>query len=289
MNRNQALQMTSNHPLDLSLALQSAGRNTWSSPCSPLYWNTIGPFGGWIAAMLLHAVMCEDEAHGDPVALQAQFIGSLRMAPFTVRTACIRQNRTTAFWRSEIRQAREDGAAEAICAHATVTLSGWRDTFTLADARMPAVPAASALPTAPPRTYSTPEFLRRYDYRLASASMFAGADNMNSHLWVRDAEPRGLDARSISAICDAPFPSLWLRLAEPVMITTLVYNVFFRVPAAALANAGTGHVLLDSRCDVANDGFHDQATNLWSESGRLLAQTQQLVWFADKPLRPPPP
>ena len=56
--------MRSTHPLDLSLALSPAGPQLWHSPSSPLYWNTIGPYGGWIAAMLLHAVLCEEDARG---------------------------------------------------------------------------------------------------------------------------------------------------------------------------------------------------------------------------------
>ncbi len=278
--------MPAQHPLDESLALEARGPNLWHSSSSPLYWNAIGPFGGWIGAMLLHAVLCEPEARGDPVALQAQFIGPLRQAPFTVRTACIRQNRTTAFWRSEILQARDDGGAEAVCAHASVTLSDWRDTFTLADARMPVVPPAETLPPPPPRRTRTPAFIARYDYRMVSGPMLAGADNMSSMLWLRDTPPRTLDATSISALCDAPFPSLWLRRTEPVMITTLVYNIFFRTSGNGLAAAGNRHVLVESACDVGTAGFYDQNSNLWSEDGRLLAQTQQLAWFADKPLRP---
>jgi hypothetical protein len=109
---------------------------------------------------------------------------------------------------------------------------------------------------------------------------------MHSLLWLRDAEPRPLDAAAITCICDAPFPSVWLRLTEPVMITTLVYNIFFRVPAARLKEAGTGHVLVDSTCDLGGDGFYDQNSRVWSQDGKLLAQTQQLAWFADKPLKP---
>ena len=280
--------MPAKHPLDQSLALEARGTNLWHSPSSPLYWNAIGPFGGWIGAMLLNAVLCEPEARGDPVALQAQFIGPMRQAPFTVRTDCLRQNRTTAFWRSEILQAREEGAPEMVCAHASVTLSDWRDTFTLADATMPVVPPAASLPPPPPRRNRTPAFIARYDYRMATGPMLVGADNMNSMLWLRDEPPRVLDALALTALCDAPFPSLWLRRTEPVMITTLVYNIFFRVSRAGLAAAGAHHVLADSSCDVGSAGFYDQNTNLWSDGGQLLAQTQQLAWFADKPLRPPP-
>lgn len=278
--------MTTPHPLDQSLALEARGDHLWHSPSSPLYWNAIGPFGGWIGAMLLHAVLCEPEARGDPVALQAQFIGPLRQAPFTLRTACLRQNRTTAFWRSEILQARQDSAQEMVCAHASVTLSDWRETFTLADARMPVVAPADALPPPPPRRTRTPAFIARYDYRMVTGPMLAAADTMNSMLWLRDAEPRVLDALSVTALCDAPFPSLWLRRTEPVMITTLVYNIFFRASRLGLATAGSRHVLADSSCDVGSAGFYDQNTNIWSDGGQLLAQTQQLAWFADKPLRP---
>lgn len=276
--------MTAPHPLDRSLAITTTGRNVWHSPSSPLYWNSIGPFGGWIAAMLLNAVLCEEEARGDPVSLQAQFIGSLRQAPFSIHTRCLRQGRSTAFWQSEIRQAPEDGGQEQVCAHATVTLSGWRDTFMLNDAVMPQVPAAASLPPVPPRPFRAPEFLARYDYRMASGPMFQSAPDMNSLLWVRDAEPRICDARSIAAICDTPFPSIWLRLDHPVVMTTVAYNVFFRTGAAGMAAAGDRHLLLQSRCASGAEGFFDQDTLVWSDAGHLLAQTQQLAWFSNKPL-----
>ena len=270
------------HPLDQSLAIEAHGSNRWHSPSSPLYWNSIGPFGGWIAAMLLHAVQSEPAARGDPVSLQAQFVGPLRQAPFAVITSCLRQNRSTAFWRSEIRQSSEGGGEERVCAHATITLSNWRDTVNISDALMPAVPSALDLPPAAPRRFRTPEFVRRYDFRPVSGVLGSQADSMDSLMWVRDAEPRTLDARSIAALCDAPFPSIWLRMAQPVMITTVVYNIFFRVPQAQLAAAGDRHVLLESRCDTGSAGFFDQDTNVWSDRGALLAQSQQLAWFSDK-------
>ena len=272
------------HPLDQSLAITQVGKNLWHSPSSPLYWNSIGPFGGWIAAMLLHAVLSEDDARGDPVSLQAQFIGSLRQAPFSVHTRCLRQGRSTAFWQSEIRQAPEDGGEEQVCANAIVTLSGWRETFTLNDAVMPQVQPAASLPEVPPRPFRAPEFLARYDYRMASGPMFQSAPDMNSLLWVRDAAPRTCDARAIAAICDTPFPSIWLRLDHPVVMTTVTYNVFFRTCAAGMATAGDRHLLLQSRCASGADGFFDQDTLVWSDTGQLLAQTQQLAWFANKAL-----
>lgn len=270
------------HPFDQSLSIESPGPHLWRSPSSPLYWNAIGPYGGWIAAMLLHAVQSEPAARGDPIALQAQFAGPIRQAPFTLVTSCLRQNRSTAFWRSELRQLDETGA-ESVCAHASITLSSWRDTATISDAVMPMAAPAPGLAAAPPRRFGTPEFVHRYDFRPVRGILGQPADDMNTLMWVRDAEPRTLDARSLTALCDAPLPSIWPRMSIPALVTTVVYNIFFRVSQVKLAAAGQGHVLLESRCATGTAGFFDQDTNVWSERGLLLAQTQQLVWFSDKP------
>ena len=271
------------HPFDRSLALEALGPNTWYSLSSPLYWNAIGPYGGWIAAMLLHAVQSEPSAQGEPVALQAQFAGPIRQAPFTLVTSCLRQNRSTAFWRSELRQADAAGN-ENVCAHASITLSQWRTTRTISDAVMPMAPPALDLAVAPARRFRIPEFVKRYDFRPVRGILGQEQSDMNTLMWVRDAELRGLDARSVTALCDAPVPSIWLRMATPVLITTVVYNIFFRASQAQLTAAGDGHVLLESRSAAGIAGFFDQDTNVWSEGGVLLAQSQQLAWFSDKPL-----
>lgn len=57
------------------LALDRSASGLWSCPSSPLYWNTIGPFGGWIAAVLLKGVLDEPEERGEPLTLPAQVIG----------------------------------------------------------------------------------------------------------------------------------------------------------------------------------------------------------------------
>lgn len=271
------------HPLDASLALTPRGTHVWHSESSNLYWNAIGHYGGWMASMLLHGVLSEPTARGDTVSLQVQFIGPMKPAPFEVRTALLRQNRTTAFWRSEIVQVKEPGAAPQVCAHATVTLSDWRATPAFADAVMPPAPPPETLPVPAPRRNPVPEFLKRYDFRVVRGDALKGATRMDSTIWARDAVPRTLDARSVAALCDAPIPSLWMRLTQPLMMTTLIFNVFFRVPAAGFTAAGDAHVLLDSHADLAQAGFFDQHTNVWSRDGVLLAQTQQLAWFADKP------
>ena len=55
--------------------------------CKPgdRYRNAIGPFGGWIAALLLKAVLCMQEARGAPLALDTLFMGSIDDGDLEVR------------------------------------------------------------------------------------------------------------------------------------------------------------------------------------------------------------
>jgi len=43
-------------------------------------------------------------------------------------------------------------------------------------------------------------------------------------------------------------------------------------------------VLLESRCATGTRGFFEQDTSNWSVGCEMLAQSQQLAWFSDKPL-----
>jgi acyl-CoA thioesterase len=111
--------------------------------------------------------------------------------------------------------------------------------------------------------------------------LFSQAETMDSRLWIRDAQPRPLDAIALTAMCDTPFPSPWIRLAGQVPVSTVAYSVYFRASAADYADAGDGYCLIDTRASLAAAGYVDQFSAVWSESGRLLAQTQQMLWMAD--------
>lgn len=273
------------HAFDASLDLQTAADATSSSTAvfsartSAPYRNAIGPFGGWIAALLLKGVLRMPEVRGVPLALDALFMGPIEDGELEVRVCLLRQNRSVGFWRSEVWQAGR------ICAHAQVTLSLTRQSITLQDARFPEVPAAASVPVyVNPRTPVA--WADEYVFKPVSGMLFSRADTMDSRLWVRDAQPRPLDAVSLAALCDTPFPSPWIRLADQTPVSTVTYSVYYRASEADLAQAGSEFVLLDTRASLAQDGYVDQFTSVWSAAGRLLAQTQQMLWFADpKPAR----
>ena len=190
--------------------------------------------------------------------------------------SCVRQNRSVGFWRGELCQ---NGR---ICAHAHIALSVERASTLMQDARFPQVPGPGDVPVyANPRT--PVPWLAQYIFRPVSGLLFSRAETMDSRLWMRDAEPRPLDAAALTAISDTPFPPTWIRWKAQAPVSTVTFSVYYRASAADLAAAGSGYCLLDSRSSLARGGYVDQFTSVWSENGTLLAQTQQLLWFADAP------
>jgi hypothetical protein len=64
-------------------------------------------------------------------------------------------------------------------------------------------------------------------------------------------------------------------------VSTVTFSVYYRANDVDFSEAGTEFCLLDSRASLARGGYVDQFTSVWSASGFLLAQTQQMLWFAD--------
>jgi acyl-CoA thioesterase len=190
-----------------------------------------------------------------------------------VRVYPLRQNRSVGFWRSEVWQAGR------ICAHAQVTFSMARQSIVLQDALFPDVPSPDQV-----KVYDNPRtpvpWVDQYVFKPVSGVLFSCAATMDSRLWIRDASPRPVDAIALAAICDTPFPSPWIRLPGQVPVSTVTYSVYFRADADDLAQAGSGFCLVDTRASLARAGYVDQFSSVWSESGRLLAQTQQMLWMA---------
>jgi hypothetical protein len=270
------------HQFDESLQLQPAsgethaGATVFLARTSDRYKNAIGPFGGWTVALLLKSVLRMPDVRGEPLALDAMLMGAIADGDLEVRVYPVRQNRSVGFWRTEAWQAGR------ICAHAQVTLSTARKSIVLQDAQFPDVPAADTV-----RVYDNPRktvpWIDQYIFKPVRGMLFSRAESMDARLWIRDAEPRALDALSLTAICDTSFPPTWIRLAEQTPISTVAFSVYYRAGEADLAEADSGFTLLDSKTSVAQNGYVDQFTSVWSASGRLLAHTQQMLWFADTP------
>ena len=56
-------------------------------------------------------------------------------------------------------------------------------------------------------------------------------------------------------------------------------TVYLHASDADLAEAGSDWVMIEANAGRGGGGFYDQHARIWSRSGKLLATTQQMVWY----------
>jgi hypothetical protein len=276
------------HPFDRAIQLTPTDTaHIFTGATSPDYWNMVGPFGGYTAALAMQAVMRHPALLGEPVALTVNYAGATKSGPFTITATPARTNRSTQHWVIALSQTNPAGEPEvamtatAMTATAMTALS--RDTWQANDMPMPVVPAASA--ASRDQRDGSPVWLERYDMRFVHGSIPASFDGREAssltQLWMRDEPARPLDFASLTALADVFFPRIWLRRATRVAAGTVSMTTYFHASQAQLAGVGTGYLLGQAQAQAFRHGFFDQTAQLWSEAGTLLATSMQLVYYKE--------
>lgn len=120
-----------------SLALHATGEGAWRAFADPQNEANTGMFGGWTAALLLKAVLCDARAQGEPAALTVSYVN--RVSPgreLTVNSAPVGGGRSVMTWRSEVLR-ESDGAT---LASASVLLANRRESDGFTEWQLPAAP-----------------------------------------------------------------------------------------------------------------------------------------------------
>lgn len=264
------------HPFDDTIALAQQPDGHWLGHTSPAYANMVGPFGGVMAAQALNAVLLHPDRLGDPISLTINFCAALADGAFCVQARAVRTNRSTQHWLLEVVQ------ADQTVLTATVVTAVRRSAFNLVECAMPTVTAPAD--TAPTQGKVRMEWLNRYEQRFVSGGIPVALDGRDlgdslSQLWMRDAPPRALDFASLTALSDIFFPRIMRRRASPTPVGTVSMTVYFHTDQAALREVGTGYLLGQAQGQAFSDGFFDQTAQVWSEAGKLLVTTHQIVYF----------
>ena len=276
------------HSFDQALHLEPAGSDrpdTWLGHTSAAYWNMVGPFGGSTAATALQAVLLHPRLLGEPVSLTVNYASATAEGAFSITAVPVRTNRSTQHWVISLNQPDTNGQDTPVMT-ATAMTALRRDTWQQNDMPMPTVPAPDTVPASGPR--ASIEWFNRYDMRFVrggipeqrDATGQLGPDSL-TQLWVRDAVPRPLDFTSLTAMADVFYPRVWLRRPLRVAAGTVSMTTYFHASASELQQAGAGYVLAQASAQAFRHGFFDQAAQLWSEAGTLLATSHQLVYFKE--------
>ncbi|MCY6379985.1 acyl-CoA thioesterase [Hoeflea prorocentri] len=264
--------------LDDSLGLEAPGNDTFRSQTDQRYWNMKGPYGGWIAALLIKAVLHDlEDARFEPIALTVDFMKAPPEGPLILRRTCDRVGRTAAFWRVMLEL--PDGTP---CARAMLTLAPHRETLIFSNPEMPDVPPAEAVETFNGRMLPI-NWAKLYETRPIKGKMGDVTSDAHSLVWTRDADGRPLDYLSITAIADSPFPRLFLATGRPSNISTISMTVYFHSTTSEMAAIGNDSILVDARCERSFGGFYDQHTRFYARSGETIAVSQQMVWYDRAP------
>ncbi|WP_042458930.1 acyl-CoA thioesterase [Neobacillus dielmonensis] len=268
-----------NHPFDAATRLTEESGN-YHGRTSKCYANMIGPFGGVTAATLLRAAMNHPARQGEPVALTVNYAAPLAEGDFVIKARPARTNRSTQHWMIELTQDDE------VIITGTAVFANRRKTWSSTEAQFPSVPTANEVESMPAE--GRPAWVNNYDIRIIQGGLSLPsqpktedtADSVTIQ-WIRDEPRRPMDFLSLTAICDAFFPRIFVRRKQVVPIGTVSLTVYFHIDSAELNAHADQEVLGHARALQFHDGFFDQTAEIWTPEGKLLATTSQIVYYKE--------
>ena len=275
----------SKHAFDRAMALEPDAQRLghFRGTTSPAYWNMVGPFGGTTAALALQAVLQHPQRLGAPIALTVNYAAAMAAGAFEIIATPVRTNRSTQHWTLQIAQADADGQSR-VNTTATAVTALRRSTWGATDLPMPAAPPPSQVERLDNSQARLP-WLEHYETRPVSGALPFTLDGAQEHsescLWLREAPPRALDFPALAALSDMFYPRIYLRRAKRVPIGTVSMTTYFHTDADQLAGVGSGYLLGRAVGQRFYNGFFDQAAQLWSQAGALLATSNQIVYFKE--------
>jgi acyl-CoA thioesterase len=269
----------STHALDLDTRLSPLASGCLGGQTTQHYTNFNGFFGGYTAACLLRAVMDHPDRTELPVALTVNYCAALAPGAFEIAVRAVRTGRSTQHWLVEMFQ------GDATVATASVVCGARRAVWS----HHPAVPPSVEPPESVPvfEGFRPGGWTSQYEMRFASgAPDFTPlqGDEMRSgysKLWMKDKPARPLDYLSLACMSDAFIIRSFLVRPKMVATGTVTLTTYFHGNAETMAAQGTDPLLCVVDAHVFNDGFADQLAYLWGKDGKLLATSQQIVWYKE--------
>lgn len=235
-----------------------------------------GPHGGYLAAMLLRALIDKvaDDARA-PRSLTIHYARAPEHGPVQINTTIERQGRSLSTLSARMQQ---DGELIAIVLAAFSTPWGGPE---ISDVRMPDVePADSSREGIKLIERGGPEFAHHIvlQPRMEGSVFAEGEQPMQIRGWIGLAEPRPIDALSLAFFSDALIPAPYMRMSEPAAVPTVDLTVHFRERLRPAADADPRELCLaQTTTELIHDGFFIEDGLIWAADGTLLAHSRQLA------------
>jgi acyl-CoA thioesterase len=233
-----------------------------------------GPHGGYLAAMLLRALIeTVDDAARAPRSLTLHYARAPKPGPVRIRTVIERRGRSLSTLSARI----EQGGSLITLALAAFSVA-W-EAQEVAELPMPDVAPRDAERRSGVLFKGAPPFTRHLVLqRRIGAIPFIGSDApMEVGGWLGLAKARPIDALSLAFFSDALFSPPFIRLAEPSTTPTIDLTIHFRAAMPRVAEPDPEELCFARfRSGVIHDGFFEEDGVIWAADGTVLAQSRQL-------------
>ncbi|MCW3040191.1 MAG: thioesterase family protein [Solirubrobacterales bacterium] len=252
-------------------AVAPRGEGRYDATCSPDWSAPTGPNGGYLAAIVLRAMLAEvDDPAREARSLTLHYLRAPRPGPLEVRVTVERTGRTMSTCTARLEQ---DGRP---CVLAMGAFGGPFEAA--ADFRTPppvVVPADELTPARDDPRF--PPISRRLEVRRAiGGRVFSGAPEADSGGYLRLREPVPFDGPLLALLVDAWLPAVFAYLSYPALAPTIELTIHFRDPVGAAALPPETQVLARFVSRTAAHGYAEEDGWIWAPDGTLLAQSRQL-------------
>jgi acyl-CoA thioesterase len=235
-----------------------------------------GPHGGYLAAMLLRALIeTVDDPGRHPRSLTIHYARAPEAGPVEIHTTVERAGRSLSTLSARMEQ---EGRLMALVLSAfSVPWSGPE----IDDLPLPEVePAGPEREAGTAAKFGAPSFTRHLvmQPRFQAAPPTGERRAMEFGAWLGLAEARPIDALSLAFFSDALIPSPFMATGAPAAAPTIDLTVHFRTPMPRQAIPDP-HELCFAQVSskLVHEGFFEEDGVIWAADGTVLAQSRQLA------------
>ena len=231
-------------------------------------WVAGGPNGGYLGAIFVRALSADSGLGDRPLrSITLHYLGRPSEGPAELQVEADRHGRSVSFLRARLVQ---EGR---LLTSAAAVFADDRDGFELDQLDAPAVTAPADTPGLPDAP-DGPPFSHQFDYRPAlGPPTFGGGDEALTGGWLRLRDARALDAAALVAFTDCWFPAVFAMRTEPLAVPTLELTVHLRGRLPREHDWALGRY----RTRLARHGLLEEASEIFSREGELLAEGRQLA------------
>ena len=267
---------------------QAAGEALFAADIAPGWRAGRGPHGGYLAAMLLRALIdTVEDSDRAPRSLTIHYTRAPEPGPIEILTTVERAGRSLSTLSARMQQAGKVTAL-ALAAFSVPWSSPEADELPMPELAPPDVERRST----PKLFKGAPEFTRHVIMQpRVGAVPFAGSGApMRAGGWIGLLDPaRPVDAPALALFCDAWFPPSFIALDSPAISPTVDLTIHFRrsISDCECDPAALCLGVFDTR--LLHDGLFEEDGVIWAPDGSVLAQSRQLgiIMPTDKPVLQP--